>query len=346
MRVLFSVYNISGYLLAELEALSVHAQIFVIETPCNIKKGKLESKVKWIDRRKIKKIKDIDEALGGELPDIYFCGGWSDRIFLNYARWMHASGKKTVLAIDTPWKGTLRQWIHCVISRFTLIPRFDYAWGAGEPQRQHLLKLGFSISSIRTGYYCADTKKFLPIGENRITRCKEDKNWPHVMLYIGRYIAVKNMRRMERAFIKASEGTDWKLVCIGRGELWNERTIHPRIEHLGYKQPNEIQEYVSCAGCFVLPSIYEPWGVVVHEAALMGLPLLCSKHVNSATKYLKDGANGFNFNPVDEASIIDAFRKIIDSSDESLYRMGEASLNLGRSYIMTDWVNKVQQFAY
>ena len=343
-KFLFSVYHISGYLVAELEALSEYADISVIETPCRIPKGRLESTVNWIDRRKLKSFEDIDKAIGGAMPDIFFCGGWVDRLFVDYARRRHGAGVKTVLLIDTPWRGTFRQYVHCLLSRVTLTPVFDYAWGAGEPQAKYLRRLGFSCQRIRNGYYCADTAKFAPVGRERVARFETTRKWPHVFLYVGRYVAVKNMRRMERAFIRASEGTDWTLRCIGRGELWDERTIHPRIEHLGYKSPAEIQDYVKDAGVFVLPSVYEPWGVVVHEAALMGMPLLCSDKIQAATAYLRNDANGYSFDPIDEDGICSAMRRIIRLSDENLSQFGKLSLELGLSYTIKDWVQTALGF--
>ena len=344
-KFLFSVFNISGYMIAELEALSKFADISVIETPCRIPKGQLESSANWLDRRKLESVEDIDAALGGSVPDVFFCGGWMDRLLISYAKHIHGIGRKTVLLIDTPWKCTFRQIVHCILSRFTLIPVFDYAWGVGDPQVKYLRRLGFSFQRIKRGYYCADTAKFAPIGNERIAKFDTGINWPHVFLYIGRYVSVKNMRRMEQAFIQASEGTDWKLRCIGGGELWNERTIHPRIEHLGYKSPLEIQEYVKGAGGFVLPSVYEPWGVVVHEAALMGLPLLCSNQIQAATAYLEDGKNGFTFNPQNEESIADAFCKIMRLPESRIAEMARRSYELGMSYTINDWVNRALDFA-
>ena len=61
---------------------------------------------------------------------------------------------------------------------------------------------------------------------------------------------------------------------------------------------------------------------------------------------MRNGDNGFNFNPLDETSIIKAFLRIIDLDDETLCRMGEESFNLGRSYVMTDWVNRALEIAY
>ena len=350
-NVLVSVYNISGYLIAELEELSKVAEIAVIETPCTgIGKGALEKKAKWIDRTKLKSLDEVEAALGDFKPDLFLCGGWADKLMVRFARTLRKRGAKTVLMIDTPWQGRLKQFIHCCYSRFYLPMTYDFAWGAGEPQAKYLWYLGFPRSRIRTGVYCADTRKFAPIGANKVKDKGEGERWtwPHTFLYIGRYVAVKNMRRMERAFLKALEqmpGSDWKLRCIGGGQLWSERTIHPRIEHLGYKSPDEIQDYVRDAGCFVLPSVYEPWGVVVHEAALMGLPMLCSDQIQAATAYLRDGENGFAFDPMDEKAIAAAFLKVMRKSDAELAKFGRESARLGREYTTEDWVQCVKEFA-
>lgn len=353
IKVLFHVYNISGYLIAELEELLKFADITVVETPCGIPKGELAKSVEWIDRTRL----DV-EYLANRGFDVFFCGGWADREMVRFAKKLRAKGTKTVLLIDTPWQGKLKQCIHCLYSRFYLTTTFDYAWCAGAPQERYLRYLGFSLSRIRRGYYCADTKKFAPIGAERLGIRKEElgtsgekpgtREWPHVFLYVGRYVAVKNMRRMERAFLKALEqmpGSDWKLRCIGGGQLWNERTIHPCIEHLGYKSPAEIQDYVRDAGCFVLPSVFEPWGVVVHEAALMGLPMLCSNQIQAATAYLKDGENGFTFDPKDEEAIVAVFLKIMRLSDAELAKMGRESHRLGLSYTTEDWAKRAMEFA-
>ena len=120
--------------------------------------------------------------------------------------------------------------------------------------------------------------------------------------------------------------------------------IHSAIEHLGYKSPDEIQDYVKDAGCFVLPSVYEPWGVVVHEAALMGLPMLCSNRIQAATAYLKEDENGFAFDPLDEEEMAAAFSKMMRLSDEKLAEMGSESHRLGMSYTTADWAQRAMEF--
>ena len=348
LKVLVSVYNISGYLMAELRELSKSAEIAVIERPCDLEHAAFVSR--WVDRTRVSGLDDLVRALGGFEPDVFLCGGWADRLCLALARRLRKAGTTTVLCIDTPWQGRPCQLVHRLLSRLCLLPAFDFAWGAGEPQARHLRRLGFREERIRRGYYCADTEKFASIGEGRLVGATGGgaTRWPHVFLYIGRYVAVKNMRRMERAFVRALDmipDGDWRLRCIGGGELWDERTIHPRIEHLGYKKPAEIQDYVREAGCFVLPSVYEPWGVVVHEAALMGLPMLCSSEVQAGTKYLMNGENGFLFSPFREDDMVDAFVRMMRLPDDRLAEMGRRSHALGMSYRLGDWAETARGFA-
>ena len=337
---LVSVYNISGYLMSELAALSeLGAKISILRTRYNDDPDELRyPDYRWIDRPSFTE-SDIPSLLK-ESFDVYLCCGWADRLCLRLAKVLHDNGTKTVLSIDTPWQGVVKQYVHCLMSRFYLTRIFDWAWGAGVPQTKYLRLLGFSERRVRAGYYCADTNLFGPIGDER-TAC------PHVFLYVGRYASVKNMRRMERAFLKAVSqvpDSDWILRCVGGGDLWDERTIDPRIEHLGWKSPEEIRDCARDAGCFVLPSVYEPWGVVVHEAALMGLPLLCSNQIQSATAYLIEGENGYLFNPLDEDDIASAFRRVMALGDDELLAMGRRSHQLGMTYTLSDWCRTALEF--
>jgi glycosyltransferase involved in cell wall biosynthesis len=232
-----------------------------------------------------------------------------------------------------------------LVSRLTLVRTFDYAWGAGPPQAKYLHRLGFPRSRIKIGFACADTKSFSKLAHF------ETRPWPHIFLYVGRYVTVKNMRRMECAFLRAISDmpeSDWILRCIGGGDvmedLWSERTIHPRIEHLGFKSPVELQEAAKGAGCFILPSMDDHWGVVVHEFAAAGLPMICSKQVQATSQYLKDGYNGYLFDAFDENEIYEKMSVIMRMPDADLVEMGKRSQRLGMSYTTEDWANRVLSF--
>ena len=95
-----------------------------------------------------------------------------------------------------------------------------------------------------------------------------------------------------------------------------------------FLQPHHLVQELPRFGCFILPSRSEPWGVVVHEFAAAGFPLLLSDVVGSARHFLIDGLNGFSFNSDSVASLTKSMKKIISLSDDKLYEMGSHSITL------------------
>ena len=65
---------------------------------------------------------------------------------------------------------------------------------------------------------------------------------------------------------------------------------------------------------FCIPSIYEGTPNVLCEAIASGLPVIGSDVCDNA-RYIKNGVNGFLFDPLDSNSIADSFVKIISLSD-------------------------------
>lgn len=118
---------------------------------------------------------------------------------------------------------------------------------------------------------------------------------------------------------------DWELWCTGTGELYDKRREHPKIRHFGFVQPAELGKIISETGVFLLPSHFEPWGVVAHEFAAAGFPLLCSDEVMAAGQFLKNGENGFIF-PSDKIhEMKSVMKKIVILPDEQLVEMGNKS---------------------
>lgn len=344
MKVLISVKNISGYLVAGLRELVKVAEVAILNEPITDvlhKDDELHSLVKWYNQKEFDTVDKLLKEMDGWTPDIYLCGGWAFPIYLKLNNVLRKKGCTTVLLADTAWQGKFRQLMNVLFGRFYFPYKFNYAWGAGPPQAKYFRLLGFQKDCVFQGMYCADVNKFATIASQRI------RPWPHNFIYIGRYVPEKNIHRMEMAFLKAigqKPDSDWNLICIGRGALWEKRTVHPRIQHLGFKSPYEIQDFVKNAGCFVLPSLYEPWGVVVQEGASMGLPLLCSSRVNARLRYLKEGVNGFVFNPTDIDDIARVFLSIMNLTDEELDEMGNNSYNIGMSYTPQMWASTIMSF--
>ena len=73
---------------------------------------------------------------------------------------------------------------------------------------------------------------------------------------------------------------------------------------------------------FVLPSVYEPFGVVAREAVGAGLPIVCSRTSGAAGDVAVEGRNALLADPRDPEQLSDALARIVrdDGLREALAR--------------------------
>jgi glycosyltransferase involved in cell wall biosynthesis len=205
----------------------------------------------------------------------------------------------------------------------------------GEPQKQYAIKLGFKKSKIFTGLYPAHSEFYSCLGRKKLGN---KGKYPKNMISIARYIPQKDLPTLWKAFIKANEttGKAWTLNCFGFGELFDSRVENPHINHLGFKQPYEMEKYILEAGVYVLPSTYEPWGVAVHEMALSALPMVLSDKVGAASMFLSE-KNGFLFPSGDADQLTGILVQLMKMNDDELWKMAEESYSAGLTLTSEDW---------
>jgi len=277
-------------------------------------------------------------------PDIILTSGWVDKGYLQVCRDAHKRGVPTVMCSDTAWRGGLKQWAAVGAARFWLHRTFSHAWVTGEAQALYAEYLGFSRDRIRRGFYAADLDRFAPLAK-RFEELKAAK-FPHRFLCMARYIPSKGHQYMVEAFAElcdAGEAKDWELWCIGTGELHPLAQEHSRIKHLGFVQADEVWKYMEQSGVFILPSLYEPWGVVVHEHAAAGFPLMLSDAVGARHRFLKDGHNGQCFVAGNKESLKKAFREVIATPDAELVAMGLRSAELATDWGPKEWAGTLME---
>lgn len=91
----------------------------------------------------------------------------------------------------------------------------------------------------------------------------------------------------------------------------------------------------------MLPSRFEPWGVVVHEFAAAGFPLICSNAVGANSAFLEDGINGYVFETNNAGSLEKMMEKIINKSTEELIEMCKISAAKAASITPEKWVESL-----
>jgi glycosyltransferase involved in cell wall biosynthesis len=120
-----------------------------------------------------------------------------------------------------------------------------------------------------------------------------------VILFCGKFVEQKCPFDLLKAFVLLSEHCNASLVFVGDGPLRNamEAFVAERqLEHVyffGFRNQTELPACYALADVFVLPSSFEPWGLVLNEAMCFGLPVIASDQVGAAADLVRNGRNGF-----------------------------------------------------
>ncbi|MBL9116062.1 MAG: glycosyltransferase family 4 protein [Verrucomicrobiaceae bacterium] len=127
-----------------------------------------------------------------------------------------------------------------------------------------------------------------------------------VVLFCGKLIAKKNAATLIEAMGRLNSRA--ALVLVGDGELkpeltaLAERVMPGRARFVGFKNQTELPAYYDMCDVFVIPSTFEPWGLVVNEVMNAGKPVLASHAVGSAAD-LVGPDNGGSFHATDAADL-------------------------------------------
>ena len=260
-------------------------------------------------------------------PELVVCSGWADKGYLGVAAFFKNKGVPVVVGFDDQWKGTLRQKFASIFRLFFKL-FFSHAWVSGAYQFEYAKRLGFSNDKIIYDLYSADLAKFNSSYEAEI---QENTSYPKTFLFVGRFEHVKAIDILLEAWSLLSGKTkDWKLHLVGTGSLKDKLVIDDTVIVSDFMQPETLVKEIKKSGCFVLPSRHEQWGVVIHEFAAAGLPIICSDTVGAASSFVINGFNGFIFLSENSESLASQMQKIICSSDESLRDMSKKSHILGQ----------------
>jgi glycogen(starch) synthase len=112
-----------------------------------------------------------------------------------------------------------------------------------------------------------------------------------------------------------------RLVIAGRGSKVDEMRAQVRrlrlgraVTFAGWLPEAELHALVAAADCAVVPSLYEPSGLVALEAAALGTPLAVAR-TGGLAEFVVDGATGWTFTPGDVRELAAAVEQALTSTD-------------------------------
>lgn len=273
--------------------------------------------------------KQLKDFVFATRPDIVYISGWMDKGYLAAVRPLRKIGVPVVSGFDDIWFKTFRQRVASILFPIVRKLFFSHAWVSGPYQYEYVKRLGFKNTEIIYNCYSADLEIFNTTFKE--TFAKKKVKYPHRFLFAGRFVSLKGIDILIKAWDKIKEQRkDWELYIIGNGPLCESIVSHSDIVVLDFMQPDILAKEIEYSGCYILPSRFEPWALVLHEFSAAGLPIICSDVCGAAPFFVTSGFNGYIFKSENENELMKKMLKIINSSNEELILMSENSHKLGQ----------------
>jgi len=286
-------------------------------------------------------IQDLEHKIKFFNPHFTYVSGWIHKPYLQIIKKLNLS--KVIMGLDNPYTGSWRQKLGAIYFKTQWKQIIHAAFVPGTLQQQFALKLGFKETQIALNLYCCDNNLYSSFYEQSISH---KNSIPKRFVFVGRYVEEKGIQLLWKAFqdIQTEQPNDWELWCLGKGPL--QAPVHPKIKHLGFIQPADLLPVIQQCGVFVLPSLYEPWGVVLHEFACAGFPIICSNKVGASEIFLQDKINGYQVPAGDYYALKKALKKIVSLTDAELQTMAQKSCELSQQISPEVWTESLLKLVH
>jgi glycosyltransferase involved in cell wall biosynthesis len=343
MRVAFLWNGLSGYLNACLRELAARdgVELFVCHEPADPIAPYDKTQFAWMKRRvewtKRSNLDVLYRELHAFEPHILIFASWNRPFYRRVAKGF--AGKSwRVMGMDNCWLGTMKQRFGTWIAPYYVRPLADAVWLPGERQAVFAKKLGFKQDTIIRGSLSCDQG---PLSQTYLNRVDQKTALPHVFVFVGRFVPEKGLETLVEAYAvyRKTCAVSWPLVCYGTGPNRGVLSGREGISVEDFVQPENLPEVLANAGCLILPSDFEPWALVVHEATSAGLPVIASESVGSAVHLVQAGYNGFIFGRRDVEGLAKVMSRISSMSSDRLEGMSQASYLMSQQFSPARWVN-------
>ncbi len=170
-----------------------------------------------------------------------------------------------------------------------------------------------------------------------------------VILFAGKLIPHKGPWDLLEAYIRlARDGAAPQPYLLFAGDGSERAGLEERarqtgwdsIKFLGFRNQTELPALFDLCDFFVMPSSFEPWGLVVNEIMNAGKPVVISDCSGCAPDLVKHDVNGLIFPAGDVAALSAALAKL--ASDAALRdRMGRMSAEIISRWSFREDVNGI-----
>jgi glycosyltransferase involved in cell wall biosynthesis len=155
-----------------------------------------------------------------------------------------------------------------------------------------------------------------------------------ILLYASKLMERKRCIDLIHAFLGIKPGMNGKrpyLLIVGDGSERPECEATARgagesnVRFLGFQNQSQLARFFDLCDVFVLPSVYEPFGLIVNEVMNAAKPIIVSDEVGCQPDLIADGVNGRVFPARNVEALRAAIESVLEDAGER-QKMGRRSL--------------------
>lgn len=270
--------------------------------------------------------------------------GYNDAGRMRIIRWCNRNNVALFLFGDSNIHGDIATGLKAIVKRRVvsrIVAQCAGVLPCGSLGRTYFLKYGARPDRIFYYPYEPDyhliesiTAEQIAAVKNRFAMHEKRRR----LVYSGRLMHLKRVDLLLAGFIAiAKQRPDWDVMVIGDGpdrdrlKVMIPPELTQRVQWAGFLDDQEtVSAIYRACDVLVLPSDYEPWALVVNEAAAAGMAIISSNVVGRSAEIVRDGVNGRLFSPGDLAALTSALLDVTD--DLVVDRMKRASPD-----VLADW---------
>jgi glycosyltransferase involved in cell wall biosynthesis len=199
----------------------------------------------------------------------------------------------------------------------------------GDASEAYVRALGVQPEAIHRAPNAVDNDRFSRAAVDRSARGQAPR-----ILYVGRLHPIKGIDVLLRAW-QGAPREEAILAIAGDGPLVDDVSALARrrgdVQLLGHLDGDDLLQAYADADVFVLPSLSDPWGLVINEAMAAGLPVVTTSIPGAVDDLVVHGENGLIVAPGDPDQLREALLALIREPATRL-RMGAAGRGRIQSY--------------
>lgn len=251
-------------------------------------------------------------------------------------------GKKVIISTHNPFVvdenersslSNLYIKLHDVTFGFLFLKFFDKFLTLSKEEDQQLDKFGVSKDKIKVIpnavpniiWEKGDTEKIAKRYKINIS------NWQAIVLSLGRITRRKGLQNLKKSIDTLSDtlfvmaGPDDGYVSKLKELFGNAKNV----KFLGSIERSETKDVFSLCDIFILPSLYEPFGIVLIEAMAKGKPVIATKI--GGPKEIVKSKFGYLVDPTDQTAIKEKIEYLVKNKNVR-QKMGNEALREAKKY--------------